>query len=157
MSPPRKPLDPEVEEPSPSYLAKLSKLAREAIADALGIPEKAAEQKLHKLTAEEQEQLRKIEEDAIANFTGDLTQLEAALGMLRLGHHVGWKVLYIVHSKQTIRRYEEILQVKIRDVFREEGPSSYRSFGYTLAKRFKNYWKVAGGDIKIPHRQGAAK
>src|ERR1039457_6654065 len=94
---------------------------------------------------------------AVTEFQGDLTQLEAALGMLRMGHHVGWRVLYLIHTKQTIRNYEEILGVKIRDIFGETGPSSYRSFGLNLALRFSNFWKVAGGTIKIPKRRDVAK
>ena len=50
--------------------------------------------------------------------------------MLRMGHHFGWKVLYIIHSRVTIRKYEKILDIKIRDIFAETGPSSYRSLGY---------------------------
>jgi hypothetical protein len=157
MSPTKKPEFAEVSEPSPSYLAKLGKLASEAVGNALGIPLKPSEEKIHKLTAEEQEQLRRIEEEAISKFSGDLTQLEAALGMLRIGHHFGWKVLYILHSKQTIRKYEGYLGIQVRDIFKPEGPSSYRSYGYTLASKFRNFWKVAGGEIKIPHRQSATE
>lgn len=44
----------------------------------------------------------------MASFHGDLEDLEAALGMLRLGQHLGWKVLVLIHNKRTIREYEEI-------------------------------------------------
>lgn len=145
------------QEPSPSFLQKLGKLAVDKLADSLGIPDKPATEKLHKLTVEEQEQLRKIEEQAVADFHGDFTQLEAALGMLRIGHHVGWKVLYMIHSKKTIRTYETILGIQVRELFQPEGPSSYRSVGFVLANRFRNFWKVAGGEIKVPHRQSATK
>ena len=60
-----------------------------------------------KLTDEQRNQLIDIELNAIAGFTGQLDELESALGMLLMGHHLGWKVLYLIHSKKTIRKYEE--------------------------------------------------
>lgn len=143
--------------PSPSFLKKLESMSIEAIRKKLDIPSKPKALRVATLTVEQEVSLRKIEVDAISEFEGDLTQLEAALGMLRLGHHVGWRVLYIIHSKKTIRTYEEILGIKIREVFPDDGPSSYRSFGYNIAQRYPNFWKVVGGDVKIPRRQEASK
>lgn len=144
-------------EPSPSFLQKIADAPFDAAHKLLGIPvNRPKEEKLAKLTLEQVAALQQIEENAIASFQGDLTQLEAALGMLRIGHHVGWKVLYILHSKKTVRNYEQILNIKIRDIFPESGPSSYRSFGYNLALRFSNFWKVAGGDTKIPRKKDVA-
>lgn len=106
-----------------------------------------------KLNDEQVQQISDIQENAIAAFTGQLDELESALGMLTMGHHFGWKVLYMIHSKKTIRKYEDILGVKIRDIFPEKGPSSYRSFGLNFAEQIGNFWKVAGGDVKIPDRR----
>ncbi len=142
--------------PSQSFLRRLEIATIDKAGDLLGIPEKSKSAKLAKLTPEQGEELREIEAEAIARFKGDLTLLEAALGMLRLGHHVGWKVLYMIHSKKTIRNYEEILGIEVRQVFKDIGPSSYRSIGLNLAQRFSNFWKVAGGDIKIPRRKDTA-
>lgn len=151
---PRKTIeDTETSPPTPSFLKKLENLSIDALYKALDIRSKPKADRIAKLTEEQEAQLKQIETEAITNFQGDLTQLEAALGMLRLGHHLGWKVLYLIHSKKTIRTYEEILNRKIRDIFEETGPSSYRSIGFNLAQRYSNFWKVAGGDIKIPRRQ----
>lgn len=150
-----KPVSPDTEEPSRNFLQKLDKLTGDAIRKALKIPEKPASEKLHPLTAAQRKQIQEIEDRVIADFKGDMTQLEAALGMLRIGHHFGWKVLYVIHSKRTIRNYEDILGIKIRDIFEPEGPSSYRSFGYSVVSKFNNFWKVIGGDVKIPHKQTA--
>ncbi|HEY9277338.1 MAG TPA: hypothetical protein VIO87_03970 [Methylotenera sp.] len=111
------------------------------------------EDRLAQLTPEQKQQLQSIEDNAIKNFSGMLDELESALGMLRIGHHFGWRTLYILHSKRTIRKYEEILNIKIRDVFPEEGPSSNRSIGLALAKRASNFWKVVSGEIKITNRR----
>lgn len=101
------------------------------------------------LSPEQKEQLEQIEKRALIQFTGMLDELESALGMLRMGHHFGWKVLYLIHSKKTIRKYEEILDIKIRDIFPDEGPSSDRSIGLDIAKRFSNFWKVVSGETEL--------
>lgn len=142
--------------PTPGFLRQLETKSIETVGKLLKMEIKPKSERLVSLTREQREQIRRIEEDAIAAFTGDLTQLEAALGMLRMGHYFGWKVLYLIHSKKTIRNYEQILQVKIREVFDETGPNSYRSVGFAIAQKFSNFWKVAGGDIKIPHKQVGA-
>lgn len=111
------------------------------------------EERLAKLTDEQQAELQSIEDKAITTFQGNIDELESALGMLRVGHHLGWKVLYIVHSKRTIRKYEEILGIKIREMFPETGPSAKRSIGLGLAEKFSNFWRVVSGDIKIENRK----
>lgn len=123
------------------------------------IPKKTKEEKLYKLTDAQRKRMEEIEAEAIAGFRGDMDQLESALGMLRLGHHVGWKVLYLVHSKRTVRNYERILTgdakepVLIRELFDPTGPSSYRSMGLRLAEAASNFWKAVSGeaeDVTIP-------
>ncbi len=94
------------------------------------------------------EQLHEIERKAFANFTGQFDELEAAIGMLHLGDHLGWKPLVLIHNKRTIRKYEEILGINIREFFPEEGPSSHRSIGYTIAKKIGNFWKAVSGELK---------
>ncbi len=98
-------------------------------------------------------ELERIEREAIANFKGQFTELTSSIGMLRLGDHVGWKVLAIIHSKATIRKYEKTLGIQIKTFFPEEGPSAERSMGYTVAKKLTNFWKAVSGDIKIKNKQ----
>jgi len=94
------------------------------------------------------EKLNLIERDAIARFTGQFDELEAAIGMLRLGDHIGWKPLVLIHNKRTLRKYEEILGIEIRQFFKDEGPSVHRSRGYMIAKDIGNFWKAVSGAIK---------
>lgn len=129
----------------------LSHKALDAITDAIAPTQKgrSKDEVTAKLTEEQRNQLIDIELNAIAGFTGQLDELESALGMLLMGHHFGWKVLYLIHSKKTIRKYEDILGIKIRDIFLETGPSSYRSVGLALAMKASNFWKVVSGEDKI--------
>jgi hypothetical protein len=110
-------------------------------------------ERLKLLTNEQKSQLQEIEDNAIINFSGSIDELESALGMLRVGHHLGWRVLYIAHSKKTIRKYEEILDIKIREIFYESGPSTKRSIGLALAEKFSNFWRLVSGDIKIDNKK----
>lgn len=90
-------------------------------------------------------------------FDGVIDELEKAVGMLMLGDYVGWKVLVIIHSKRTIRKYEEILGIKVREFFPEEGPCAMRSVGYKTALKLGQFWKAVSGDILIPERRDIAK
>lgn len=94
------------------------------------------------------EQLHEIERQAFARFTGQFDELEAAFGMLHLGDHVGWKPLILIHNKRTIRKYEDILGIDVREFFPPEGPSVERSIGYSIAKKIGNFWKAVSGEIK---------
>jgi len=90
---------------------------------------------------------------AVAKFSGSLEELEKAIGMLMIGYHFGWKVLLLVHSKRTIRKYEKILDIDIKTFFPAEGESARRSMGLDLAKQIGNFWQVVSGDIKIDNRR----
>ena len=93
-------------------------------------------------------QLYEIERDAFARFTGSFDDLEAAIGLLHLGDQTGWKPLVLIHNKRTVRKYEEILAINLREFFPEEGPSAYRSIGYKIAKQIGNFWKAVSGEVK---------
>ena len=68
--------------------------------------------------------------------------------MYVLVHRLGWKVLYFVHSKKTIRKYEEILGLKLSDEFDEFGPDAPRTNAYKIIKAVNNFWKLVSGDEK---------
>lgn len=123
----------------------------------MALPKKTREQKLAKLTAEQEAEINAIERRAIADFKGQLDDLERAVGMLRMGHHFGWKVLVLIHSKRTIRKYEEILGITVREFFPAEGPSSYRSYGLKIAQGLDNFWKAVSGETKIEGRKEIAR
>ena len=97
---------------------------------------------------ERMEKILEIEYKAIAKFQGTFDELEAALGVLHLGDHMGWKPLVLIHNKRTIRKYEEILGIRLKDLFPEEGPSASRSIGYTIAKKIGSFWKAVSGEVK---------
>ena len=102
-------------------------------------------------SVERSAQLERIEREAIANFHGNFSELVSALGMLRMGDHVGWRVLYLIHNKRTIKKYERILDIDVKSFFPEIGPSAERSRGYMLVQKLSNFWKVVNGvTISLP-------
>lgn len=102
---------------------------------------------------EREAELIRIEREAVANFDGLLDDLEAALGILRMGDYMGWRVLVLVHNKRTLRKYEDILNIKIKEFFPETGSQSYRSTAFKFATSVGNFWKSVSGDIKIENRK----
>ena len=91
---------------------------------------------------------RKFLESRIDDFEGDITRLEKAVGMYFVGMQYGWKVLLLVHDKKTIRQYEKILNIDIRQEFPERGPLSERSRALKIADKVGNFWKVVRGGVK---------
>jgi len=90
--------------------------------------------------------LVKVVSDAIVNFRGELPQLESAIGMLFLGHAVGWRVIYMVHSIATVRKYEKILGIVAKDTFPERTAHSDRSLAFLVLDKVSNFWKAVKGE-----------
>ena len=79
-----------------------------------------------------------------------IDELESALGMYMVGFHFGWKVLHLVHSKKTIKKYEEILGIKITEVFEPVGPDADRTNAHKIITTVSNFWKAVSGEEKLP-------
>ena len=93
----------------------------------------------------------------IADFRGDVTELEHAVGALIVGRHLGWKPLLLVHDKKTLRKYEAILDVNFRDELPEVGALGERLRAYKIAKKVGNFWKAVRGmvpEARGPHIEG---
>lgn len=99
------------------------------------------------LTPEQEQAVR----TALANYKGQSTRLEAALGALVLGQHFGWKVLRIVHSPSTYKAYEELLGVSFQETCPEVGPLGRKSVGYRFAETVAAFWDVVMGRKKVPN------
>ncbi len=89
-----------------------------------------------------------IVDRAVDDFNGDLDDLESAIGMLLLGRHYGWRVVLLIHSPTTVRKYLKILGLKnLRDVLPEVGVLAHRSNAWRLLDGTKNFGKVVRGQI----------
>jgi hypothetical protein len=77
-----------------------------------------------------------------------LNELESALGMYVLAFHVGWKPLYLIHTKRTIKKYEDLLGIKLSEQFDDYGPDADRTNAAKIAKAASNFWKAVSGESK---------
>jgi hypothetical protein len=105
------------------------------------------------LSPEEAYDLMKKLDQVVREFDGQFDELENALGMMLIGRLVGWKLLVLIHNKRSIRKYEEILGIKIREAFPEEGPLTHKSIAYELIKKLGKYWKAVSGETKVEDRR----
>lgn len=105
------------------------------------------------LTNNEAQEYIEIINNASDKFIGNFDELENAIGMLMIGRLVGWRVLALLHNKRSIRKYEEILNINVRERFPEEGPLAAKSLGYKAALAIGNFWKVVSGDKQVPNRR----
>ena len=94
------------------------------------------------------QQIVAVVDKAIDEFRGELNDLESAVGMLMIGRHYGWRVILLIHSPVTVRKYSRILGLKnLRDALPEVGVLAHRSNAWRLLDDGKNFWKVVRGQI----------
>ncbi len=95
--------------------------------------------------------------ERIRAFRGNFDTLESALGALVIGRVAGWRVLRLVHSPQTYRRYESILGLEFQGTFPwsdelvmpERGPYAKKSVGLKVTDALGNFWDmVKTGDAR---------
>lgn len=109
------------------------------------------------VTPEEAKRLVDLVDEAIHGYSGTVDNLEAAIGMLFVGRHCGWRPLLLMHNKRTIRKYEEILGIDIRKYLPEETPRSHRSIAYKAVLAVGKFWKAVSGEVPIENRRELAK
>ena len=90
--------------------------------------------------------------ESIGNYRGQAYPLETALGAVLIGRLYGWRVLKIIHSPATYKKYEKILGVSFEEICPERGPNAKKSLGLKIADRLNSFWAVATGKKKIPNK-----
>lgn len=89
-----------------------------------------------------------VMDKAIRQSGFQIDELESALGMYMVGFHYGWRILYLVHTKKTIRKYETLLGIKVAETFPEFGPDADRTNAHKVLQTISSFWKVVSGDEK---------
>lgn len=89
-----------------------------------------------------------IVDKATKKFRGNLGELETAIGMLAIGRLYGWKVLYLIHIRSTVRKYEKILGINVRELLPETAECTEKSAAYLAVKKLGSFWKAVKGEIK---------
>ncbi|HKJ82933.1 MAG TPA: hypothetical protein VJ961_02800 [Mariprofundaceae bacterium] len=89
---------------------------------------------------------------AMKDYTGDATKLERAIGALFMARYMGWKWIYLAHSRATVRSYEGFLGITFKDEFPAEGEGMRRSVAWKVASTVKDFWQAARG--QVPEARG---
>jgi len=105
---------------------------------------------------EESRRLVEIADKATVDFRGNFDTLESAIGMLFIGRLVGWRILLLIHNKRTIKTYEEVLGINVREEFPEVGPFADKSLAYAAVQKLGNFWKAVSGEVPVPDRRELA-
>jgi hypothetical protein len=92
---------------------------------------------------------------AIREFHGQIDVLESALGALIIGQHYGSRVLQMVHSPATIRKYESVIGLTYTDLCPERGTLAFKSIGLSMADKLGGFWKVVTGKVKVERKNWA--
>lgn len=93
------------------------------------------------------DQFISIIDKATENFQGDITNLSRAIGMLATGRRYGWRVTYLVYSRMTVRKYEQILGVNIQECLPEKGDLAEKTAAWRAMEKVTNFWKAVKGEI----------
>jgi hypothetical protein len=83
---------------------------------------------------------------AITRFSGNAAELESAIGLFLVARRFGWRVVYLWHSPATIRKYERILGLALKDVVEDEGELARKSVAWTAVRKLGGFWKAVKGE-----------
>ncbi len=93
-----------------------------------------------------QEEMFEIWERTFLNFKGNSEILRNAFGMLMMARTMGWKPIYLMHGRATIKEYERILGVKIQERCVPIGKDAHKSMAWRVTSKLSNFWKAVKGE-----------
>lgn len=79
----------------------------------------------------------------------DLGILEGAVGALFLGQNYGLKILRLLHSAKTLRKYEQFLGASFEELIPQHGQYIDRSLAWNLIQGTRHYWDVVSHKVKL--------
>lgn len=104
------------------------------------------------MTDEQLRDLKKTIDKATAAFKGDITQLEAAIGLAFICEHMGWKPMMLVHDARTIKKYEDFMRLGNKDFsYRDDklapeiGPKARKLVAWDLVQKGRDFWRSVRG------------
>ena len=107
------------------------------------------------MTPDELRDIKKMIDKATADFKGDITELEAAIGLLFVSEHMGWKPMLLVHDPRTVKKYEDHLRLGDRNfsyrtpgLLPEVGPKAMKLNAWRLVQKGLNFWRAVRGQEK---------
>ena len=91
------------------------------------------------------EELAERIETVTKDFSGNVSDLYGALGVLAAGDKLGWRVIRLTTSRRSYAKYQKILDLDFKKTFPEEGVHARKSLGLTISKKLNNFWNVVKG------------
>ena len=85
--------------------------------------------------------------------TTDLGIMESAIGALFVGRFYGVRVLRIIHSSSTLRKYETFLGASFEDLLPQHGEFIDRSYAWVFSKAINRYWDLVARKFKMDAEQ----
>lgn len=85
-------------------------------------------------------------EQRLAAYRGDGEDISGAVGALVMGQLYGFRGVAMVLSRAKLRRYEELLGLKLRDHMPERTDLSRRILGVRISDEVGKFWAVVKGD-----------
>jgi len=82
---------------------------------------------------------------SIVNFKGDLRDLEKAIGTFAVGRELGWKPLMLIHDKRTLKKYEKILSLDMKEDLPEVGEHAEKSYAWKAVLKLGGFWNAVKG------------
>lgn len=90
--------------------------------------------------------------DSIESYRGHVSTIETAIGAIVVGQKYGWRVLRMVHSANTMKKYEKAIGLKYEDICPESTEHSKRNIGFRFAQTIGKYWDVVMGRQKVDRK-----
>jgi hypothetical protein len=75
---------------------------------------------------------------AYKGYKGDIRDLERAIGTLFVGRFTGWKPIYLMQDRKSLKKYESFLGIRFQDVLVDEGTQTAPWRGHSLREPRKN-------------------
>ncbi len=93
---------------------------------------------------------------AFKDFKGNIVEFERAIGTMYVARQTGWKPIYLMHDRKSVKKYEDYLGIKFQEVFDDVGKDAHRSYGWVLLTKAKekltNFWKAVRGEAEVDVR-----
>lgn len=92
---------------------------------------------------------RRIDISSSEHGVTDLSVIEGAIGALLIGQNYGLKILRLIHSARTLRKYEQFLGESFEKLVPQHGQYIDRSLAWSVIQGTRHYWDVVSHKVKL--------
>lgn len=85
----------------------------------------------------------------LQEYRGYAPTASDAVGALVLGQVYGWRGIMMLHSRSTVRKFEQVLGLSLRDCMPDRTQFSERILGVRIADEMGKFWAVVKGEVPV--------